>query len=322
MTRDSGAPGPAPQDGAPQDRAPQDRAPRAPGRVVLGTAALAGLFEPVPPTEARATLKQAWQDGVRGFDTAPHYGAGLAEERLGEFLPEGAWVSTKVGRLLVPAGTPGSTKAPEFPGSGLARIRDYSAAGVIRGLEQSLERLGRTEVDLALVHDPDDHLDQAIHEAIPALAESGLARAVGVGMVDADALTTLVAKAQLDYVMIAGRYTLLDRTAERELLPLCAERGVTVLAAGLLNSGILADPRPGARFDYVEAPAGMLAAAQRMATACANHGVPLLAAALQHAYRHPAVGSVVLGARSPAEVRAALAGLAVPIPDELWAELG
>ncbi|SHN12690.1 aldo/keto reductase [Cryptosporangium aurantiacum] len=289
--------------------------------VVLGTAALAGLFDAVPADQARATLAEAWRLGVRSFDTAPHYGAGLAEQRLGEFLPAGARVSTKVGRLLVPSGTPGSTEAAEFPGTGLARVRDYSASGVLRSLEQSLERLGLSSVDLALVHDPDDQLDQAIAEALPALASSGLARAVGVGMVDASALARVVAASPLDYVLVAGRYTLLDRTAERELLPLCAERGVTVLAAGLLNSGVLADPRPGSRFDYAPASPEVLSAAQRMAAACARHRVPLVAAALQHAYRHPAVGAVVLGARSPAEVRDGLDGLAVPIPDELWAEL-
>ena len=194
----------------------------------------------------------------------------------------------------------------------------------MRSVEESLERIGAESLDLVLVHDPDDHLSQAIAEGIPALLalrDSGRIGAVGAGMNDEIGLVRIVETTDIDCVMEAGRFTLLDRTAERELLPLCAERGVTVLAAGVFNSGLLASPRPGARFNYAPVESRMLEAALAMKAACARHGVTLASAALQHPRRHPTVGSVVLGARDPREVRECLAGLRVAVPDELWEEL-
>ncbi|MGW8767219.1 aldo/keto reductase [Streptomyces sp. NPDC055815] len=298
------------------------------GRIALGTAPLAGLYAPVGEEQARATLAAAWQAGVRTFDTAPHYGAGLAERRLGAYLaerpPGEAVVSTKVGRLLVPgAATPGDEGFHGAPPD-LVRVRDYTADGVRRSLEESLERSGLDAFDIVLVHDPDDHGDQALSEAYPALARlraEGVVRAVGVGMNQTEMLSRFVRETDVDCVLVAGRYSLLDRRAERELLPLCAARGVGVLVGGVFNSGVLADPRPDARYDYAQAPEPVLRAARELDRRCAAHGVPLAAAALRFPLRHPAVTGIVVGAASPAEVVQNAAHAVRDIPEQLWEDL-
>jgi aryl-alcohol dehydrogenase-like predicted oxidoreductase len=296
-------------------------------RIGLGTAPLAGLFAPVSDQDAAATLEAAWDAGIRYFDTAPHYGAGLAERRLGRFLAgrdrAEVTVSTKVGRLLVPGepapGDEGFHGTPD-----LVRVRDYSADGVYRSLADSLDRSGLDAFDVVLIHDPDDHWEQAVTGAYPALARmraEGAVRAIGAGMNQAAMLTRFVTETDLDCVLVAGRYSLLDRSAARDLLPLCAERGVGVLVGGVFNSGILADPSPGATYDYAPAPEGLLRRAQALAARCADHGVPLAAAALNFPLRHPAVTGVVVGARSPREVAENVAHAATTIPEELWAQL-
>jgi D-threo-aldose 1-dehydrogenase len=202
-----------------------------------------------------------------------------------------------------------------------ARVFDFSRDGVLRSFEESLERLRLDRVDVVYVHDPDDHMGEALGAALPALAQlraEGLVRAIGAGMNRAPALARIVREADVDRVLIAGRFTLLDRSAGEELLPLCAERGVEVVAAAVLNSGILADPRPGATYDYAPAPPDLLERAQRIAALCERHGTPLLAAALQFPRRHAAVAAVLVGARSPGEVAANAAAFAHPIPAALW----
>lgn len=300
-------------------------------RVALGCAALGGLFEAVAEAQTQATVAAAWAAGVREFDTAPHYGAGLSERRLGAALaalPGGgeAVVSTKVGRLLVPGGAGRAGDGGEVFADAPAaeRVWDFSRDGVLRSLEASLERLGRARVDVLYVHDPDDHLDQAIGEALPALAQlraEGVVDEIGVGMNQAEALTRIVREADVDRVLVAGRWTLLDQRAGEELLPLCAERGVPVIAGGVLNSGVLADPRPGAMYDYAAAPAELIARAQRIAAVCARHATPLLTAAIAFPLRHRAVTTVLVGARSPAEVADAADAFAREVPEALWEEL-
>ena len=299
-----------------------------PGSLVFGGAPIGGLYAPVSDEAAGQTLAAAWAAGIRAFDTAPHYGAGLSERRTGEFLagrPRGEFaVCTKVGRRLVPAG--GDTEGADgFYGTPpLTRIPDYSRDGVLRSLEESLTRLGLDRVDVALVHDPDEVLAQAAGETYPALAElrsQGTVAAIGAGMNSAAALTWLAERCDLDCVLVAGRYTLLDRSAADRLFPLCLRRGVAVLAGGVFNSGILAGAGAGATYDYAPAPPALLARARRMRDACAAHGVPLAAAALQFTLRHPAVTSAVVGARSPEEITADASYLKTPIPDALWAEL-
>jgi D-threo-aldose 1-dehydrogenase len=296
--------------------------------LALGCAALGGLYRPITRPHAHAALDAAWELGIRHFDTAPHYGAGQSEEYLGEFLrtkPRDAFtVSTKVGRLLVDDPMVADGAEGFFGAPARRRIRDYSAAGVRRSLEESLERLRLDRVDIVLVHDPDDHMDEAIGAAVPTLVQlrdEGVVSGFGVGTNEVAVAERFVRETEADHVLIAGRYSLLDRRAEATLLPACADRGVRVLLGGVLNSGLLADPRPGAPFNYAPAPAWLVEAARRMAAACRARGVSLRAAALQFPTRHPAVGAVVTGAATADELRDTHDQLRAPIPDDLWVDL-
>jgi D-threo-aldose 1-dehydrogenase len=299
-------------------------------RLALGCAPLGNLFRPVEDAQASATVDAAWELGVREFDTAPHYGAGLSERRLGAALADRPRaelrVSTKVGRLLVPSSRPirgrGADMFADAPA--LDRVFDFSRDGVLRSLESSLQRLALDRVDIVYVHDPDDHLDAAIDHALPTLADlraEGAIRDIGVGMNQAPALVRIAREADVDRVLVAGRYTLLDQSAAEELLPLCAQRGVAVVVGGVLNSGILADPRPGAMYDYAPAPAELVERARRIASICARHDTSLVEAAITFPLRHPAVRTVLVGARSPQEVSAAAAATARSVPEGLWQEL-
>lgn len=295
--------------------------------LVLGGASYAGLYRATDPATAQAALQAAWDGGIRAFDTAPHYGAGQSEERLGRFLRgrvrSDFVVSTKVGRLLYddPAAADGTDQFFGVPRR--SRRRDYSADGVRRSVEASLRRLGLDRVDLLLVHDPDEHVRQALDEAVPELSRmraNGLVTGIGVGVNDADLALRFVRDSDIDHVMIAGRYSLLDRRAE-ELLAECARRHVAVLVAGALNSGLLADPERQGTFNYVPAPAALLGRARAMRAACERFGVALRAAALQFPLRHPAVDAVVSGAGTAADVSDTFDQMARPIPAALWAEL-
>jgi D-threo-aldose 1-dehydrogenase len=305
--------------------------PIRPGSLVFGGAPIGGLYAPVSEETAAATLEAAWDCGIRAFDTAPHYGVGLSEQRIGAFLAgrrrADFVVSTKVGRLLVPAAGPvdGAEGSEEFYGTpARARMLDYSGDGVLRSLEDSLGRLRLDRVDIVLIHDPDAHLAEALESGYPALARlraDGVVGAIGVGVNSAAVAEWFVSRCDLDCVLIAGRYTLLDDSAARSLFPLCLSRGVAVLAAGVFNSGILADPGDGARYDYAPAPPDVLARARRIRDICARYEVPVAAAALRYALRHPAVTAAVVGARAPGEIRADAGYLAEPVPESLWADL-
>jgi D-threo-aldose 1-dehydrogenase len=299
----------------------------------FGGSTLGNLYRAMTDDEARATLERAWSGGVRYFDTAPHYGLGLSERRLGAALtrhPRGEYVlSTKVGRLLVPNPTrTGSDLAAggfDVPDD-LARRFDFSRDGVFRSLESSLERLGVDHVDIVYVHDPDDDVPTAVSQAIPALIElrdQGIVGAVGVGMNQWEVPLRMVRETDVDAVMLAGRWTLVDRSAA-PLLDACAERGVAVVAAAPFNSGLLAHDRPpaGAHFEYGPAPEEVLARAHELADICERHGTHLPAAALQFPLRSPAVVSVVVGQRSTEQVASTLALSAEPIPETAWAALG
>jgi D-threo-aldose 1-dehydrogenase len=293
-------------------------------RLGMGCAPLGGLFSPVADEQAAATVRAAWDAGVRLFDTAPLYGSGVAERRLGAALaglPRGELVvSTKVGRLLVP-GPPDPLFADSAP---LAPVFDFSADGVRRSLDASLERLGLDRVDVVLVHDPDHHEDEALNGAFPALLalrDDGVVGAVGVGMNQSAMPARFVTRLDLDVVLLAGRYTLLDQRGLDDLLPACEVRGTAVLAAGVLNSGVLADPHDTATFDYEPATPAVLARARQLRGACRRHGVSLAAAATCFPLGHPAVAAVVVGARTPAEIEAAAGALAGPPPAQLWDDL-
>jgi D-threo-aldose 1-dehydrogenase len=299
-------------------------------RLGLGCAQLGNLYRAMSDDNARAVVDAAWARGVRYFDTAPHYGLGLSERRLGAALAgrprDDYLVSTKVGRLLV--ANPGGagerdTEGFDVPRT-LVRRRDYSRDGVLRSLESSLERLGTDRVDIAFVHDPEDHVEEALTGALPALIElreQGVLTGVGLGMNFADVLAGFVRRADVNVVMIAGRYTLLEQPALDELLPLCEERGVRVMAAGVFNSGILASPTPGDMYDYESAPAELVTRARRIAAVCARYGVELPQAAIALPAAHPAVDSVVLGASSVRQVHANADRAATPVPPALWADL-
>jgi D-threo-aldose 1-dehydrogenase len=295
----------------------------------FGGASLGNLYRTIDDATAERAVAAAFDAGIRYFDTAPHYGLGLSERRLGRALngraPADYVVSTKVGRLLEPNPAPtGSDLAMGgFDVADTLRRRfDFSRDGVRRSLESSLYRLGIDRVDIVYVHDPDDHLDQAIVEAIPALIgcrEEGVVGAIGVGMNSWPAPLRIVRETPIDVVMLAGRWTLLDRSG-RELLDECARRGVSVVAAAPYNSGVLAHDRPlaNATFDYERAGPELIAQVNRLADACERHGVTLPAAALQFPLRHRSVASVVAGTRTSTEVSDAVNRLAAPVPEALW----
>ncbi|MGI5287254.1 aldo/keto reductase [Nonomuraea polychroma] len=292
----------------------------------FGGAPIGNLFEEVTDEQARATVDAAWDRGVRLFDTAPHYGLGLSERRLGAALAgrSGYVLSTKVGRLLVPARSGSGRDDEGFDVSAeLKRVWDFSRDGVRRSLEESLERLGLPAVHIALIHDPDDHVEQALTEACPALAElrsEGVVQAIGVGMNQWQVPLRFVQETDIDVVMLAGRYTLLDQSG-LPLLEECVKRGVRVLAAGVFNSGILATPKPVGTYNYQPAPAALVERATRIAGVCERHGVSLPQAAMAFPLRHPAIATIVLGARTPEEVTTNAALWSRPVPEELWEEL-
>jgi D-threo-aldose 1-dehydrogenase len=282
-------------------------------RLGLGTAPIGNLYNDVPAEDARAAIRAALGAGVTLFDTAPLYGAGLSERRVGEALadaPRASYVlSTKVGRRILPDG---------------AVVFDWTRNGILRSVEESLGRLGLDRIDIALVHDPDDHEREAIEVAFPTLIElreQGVISAVGAGMNQWEKLSRFVERHDLDCLLLAGRYTLLEQTS-LPLLRQCAERGVGVMLGGVFNSGILATgAQPGAKYNYADAPLEILDRVRQIAHICAKHGVPLPHAALRFALSHPAVTTLIVGAVSPAEVVANVAGLRATVPPALWDDL-
>lgn len=299
----------------------------------LGAAQGGNLFRATTDEEFASAVAAAWDGGVRYFDTAPHYGLGLSERRLGEALRgrprEEYVVSTKVGRLLVPSPATAHQRDPEgfdVPAD-IRRVWDFSRDGVRRSLEASLERTGLDRIDIVYLHDPDDHWEQAATEGVPALVElreQGVVRAIGAGMNQSAMLARFVRETDVDVVMCAGRYTLLDQSALTDLLPAAMERGVGVVMAGVYNSGLLAAERPGAgaTYDYQPAAAELLDRARRMAEVCEAHGVTLPAAALAYARSHPAVVSTVVGLRNEGQVAQTRQRASVAVPDGLWPALG
>ncbi|MDQ1584270.1 MAG: D-threo-aldose 1-dehydrogenase [Microbacteriaceae bacterium] len=314
---------------------PYGRAGLTVGPIGYGVAALGNLYGSRPDDVWRGCVPAAWDAGIRYFDTAPHYGLGLAEERLGVGLreyPRDAFVlSTKVGKLLEPNPDyhPGDTDIDnlfDVPATSRRRF-DYSRDGILRSVEDSLNRLGLDRIDVIFVHDPDEFEREALDGAFPALEElrsQGMIRSYGAGMNQSAMLARFVKQTDLDIVMCAGRYTLLDRAAEQDLLPAALERGVSVAVAAVFNSGILATerPQPGAKYDYEAAPPRLLANVNRIADIANTYQVTVPQLAVQFPLRHPAVATVVLGAESGAQIARNAALAEVPVPDELWAELG
>ena len=298
-------------------------------RLGLGSAPLGGLFAPVSDAEAEATVARAWGLGIRYFDTAPLYGFGLAERRLGAFLrtqPRDSFVlSTKVGRLLRRPGGGDPPPDPAYKNTPPERpVFDFSYDGVMRSVDESLDRLGLDRVDILLIHDPDDHHDAAIDGAFRALdrlRSDGTVRAIGAGMNQHEMLARFASEAPFDCFLLAGRYSLLDQSALADLMPLCAARGIGLILGGVYNSGILANPTAGATFDYKAADAARVARAQRLDALCRRHGTELKAAAIRFALAHPAVSGIVLGARSAREVEENVAMAQLDVPAALWEDV-
>ncbi len=298
--------------------------------LTLGGAALGNLYTPITDEDAEAAVEAAWVAGIRSFDTAPHYGLGLAERRMGKVLAgrrrEDYVVSTKVGRLLVPIDEPNGLDPHFVVPATHRRLWDFSADGVRRSVDESLERLGLDRIDILYLHDPDDHWAEAVGSAFPALAEmraQGMVRAIGVGMNQSAMLDRFVRETDVDIVMLAGRYTLLDQSAFHDVLPSCVERGVAVLNVGVFNSGLLATqhPQSGMPYDYEQAPANLIARASAIATICERFGTSLPAAALQFGRSHPAVVSTAFGANTANQVRQNCLLFDTEVPPELWDSL-
>jgi D-threo-aldose 1-dehydrogenase len=290
-------------------------------RLGLGTAPLGGLFSAVADEVAHDTLIRAHELGLRFYDTAPLYGLGSAETRLGRARPKlpASAIATKVGRVLDPGRVDDDfayKRTPEF-----VPHFDFSAPGVLRSYNESLQRLRTDRVDVVHIHDPDDHHDEAIDEAFPALAKlraDGAISAIGAGMNQTQMLARFANEADFDCFLVAGRYTLLDRSAADELFPLCLEKKIAVICGGVYNSGVLAG---GTTYDYAPASTAIKDRVTDLEAVCARHGVPLKAAAIQFPLRHPAVTSIVVGARSPEEIEENVRMFATDIPDALWKDI-
>jgi D-threo-aldose 1-dehydrogenase len=285
-------------------------------RIGIGTGALGHLYTAVSDEEAEATLERAYDAGIRFFDTAPLYGAGLAERRLGRVLRnkqrEEFVVSTKVGRLVDAEGPKGSWHF------------DFSYDGIMRSFEASLRRLGLDRVDILYLHDPESHVIEATDSGLRALRQlrdEGAIAACGVGMNKAAVLVRFAETTDIDCLLVANRFTLLDRTAETALLPVCVRREIAAIAAGVFNSGLLAGPAPDATFNYEPATPDLIERAQTLAEICAHHGVPLKAAAVQFPLHHFAVSAILIGPRSVAELDEDLQLVGVAIPEDLWADV-
>lgn len=320
----------------PAGRVPLGRTALRLSRLGLGTTALAGMFRGASDEEAQHTLDSAWDAGLRYFDTAPQYGGGVAERRLGAALRgrerDDYVVSSKVGKLIREAASGSAGIFADAPPHEIEY--DYSYDGVMRSLEATLRRTLLDRIDVLLIHDVNrkyhgdavmERLQQTLAGACVALRrlrEQGVIGAFGPAGNELDVNLRFLREADIDCIMLPQRWTPLDRSAGQELLPLCAARGVGVLAAAPFASGVLATgPVPGAMYNYAPAGPEVLELVGRFAACCAAFGIPLAAAALQFPLRHPAVASVVTSMRSPVEVAHNLELMRWPIPDALWAAL-
>jgi D-threo-aldose 1-dehydrogenase len=305
----------------------------------LGTAPLGGLYRDLTEEEAQATVDAAWEAGIRYFDTAPHYGHTKAEHRLGAALrryPRSEYVlSTKVGRRFVPRTHPYDGSEGWQNPLPFEAIYDYTYGGILRTFEDSQQRLGLVDIDILLVHDigrythgeRHTHYWQQLTEgggfrALDELRAAGMVKAVGFGVNEREVILEAMREFDIDCALLAGRYTLLEQAPLDDLLPACVERGVSILLGGAFNSGILAHGLSGDRkFNYGDAPPEILERVVRLDALCRSFGVPLAAAALQFPYAHPAVATVLNGARSAAEVRENVFSFEQPIPADLWIAL-
>jgi D-threo-aldose 1-dehydrogenase len=305
----------------------------------FGAAPIGNFLKAIAEAEVQAMVDAAWDAGLRYFDTAPLYGHGLSELRLGHALrgrPRDAYVlSTKVGYLLQrPPRGPASTR-PWVDVPPFERVYDYGFDGTLRSIEDSLQRLGTDHIDIAFIHDVDviNHgaERQAAHfatamdgawRALLRLRDEGAVRAIGVGVNEWEVCEAALRAHDFDGFLLAGQYSLLQQGALDSFLPLCIDRGAAVVLGGGFHGGILATGAvPGAKYDYAPAPEAVMARVRRIEAVCARHGVSLKAAALQFLVAHPAIPTVIPGTRTEAQMHANLEAFTAPIPAELWAEL-
>ena len=296
-------------------------------RLSLGTAPLGGLFKSVTDADGDELLNTALDVGINYFDTAPQYGHGVAEIRLGKAL-RGAKVpfvvETKVGRVL--RHDPNAETFPWFPDAprDLVPVFDYSPDGIRRAFDESLERMGLDHLDIVLMHDAEDHVKEAIENAFPVLAEyrsQGLIKAVGIGINQAKEALQIMKGTDLDIALIAGRYSLLDQISHHELFPYALAHNIDISMGGVLNSGVLANPVAGATYNYLPASDEIIARAAKIGEFLKARNIPLLAAALQFPLRHPAVTSVLTGPRTAAELLENVDAFNLELPADIWAEL-
>lgn len=296
-------------------------------RFSLGTAPLGGLFKSVSDQEGEDMLNAALELGINYFDTAPQYGHGVAEIRVGNALRNAKVpyvVSTKVGRVLRHIeGVEPEKWFPDAPRD-IVPIYDYSPEGIRRSFEESLERLGLPHIDIVLMHDAEDHIKEAVENAFPVLAElrsQGLIKAIGLGMNYVVPALEIMRQTDLDIALIAGRFTLLDQSAQNELFPYALANNIDISMGGVLNSGVLANPVAGATYNYLPASDEIIARAAKIGAFLKERNAPLIATALQFPLRHPAVTSVLTGPRTTAELRANAADFDLELPAGIWAEL-
>ncbi len=296
-------------------------------RLSLGTAPLGGLFASVSDKDGDELLNSALDLGINYFDTAPQYGHGVAEVRLGRALQNAKVpfiVETKVGRVLKRVeGVEPEKWFPDAPRD-IVPIYDYSKAGIRQSFEESLERLGLPHIDIVLMHDAEDYIPDAINNAFPVLADlrsQGLIKAIGLGMNYVEPALEIMKNTDLDIALIAGRYTLLDQIAQEELFPYALANNIDISMGGVLNSGVLANPAPGATYNYLPASDEIIARAKKICDFLKERNIPLIAAAVQFPMRHPAVTSIVTGPRNVSELQTYVEGFDFPIPESVWVEL-
>jgi D-threo-aldose 1-dehydrogenase len=295
--------------------------------LALGTAALGGLYTSVSDEDAEQVVSTAIDNGINYFDTAPLYGHGIAEIRLGRALRASGKkfiISTKVGRVLKKVEDSDPSWLFADASTKIEPVFDWSAEGIKRSILESLERLGLDHIDIVHMHDADDHIEEAIHSAFPVLAElrsQGIIKAIGTGLNQCKHSIQIMSETDLDFALIAGRFTLLDQEAQEVLFPLAVKRNVSILVGGVFNSGILANPNPGVKFNYLPASNEIIEKAREIASFFNTRGIPLTAAAIQFPLRHPAVVSVLAGPRNRLEMSAIIKDFNLTIPDTVWQDL-
>ncbi|MEW2120564.1 aldo/keto reductase [Streptomyces sp. NPDC005474] len=297
----------------------------------FGASVIGNLYRTTPAADATAAIDAAWDAGIRYFDTAPHYGLGLSEHRLGAALrdrPRNEYVvSSKVGRLLVPNEHPQGIDTEGFVvRDDLRRQWDFSRDGVLRSIEATLQRTGLDHLDIVYLHDPDNHWRQAADEAMPTLADlrdQGVVGAIGAGMNQSAMLARFLHETAADVVMLAGRYTLLDQSALDDVMPAAQQHGKSVVAVGVFNSGLLSRewPAEGMKYDYQDAPPELVARARAIAEVCKGHGTTLPAAAIAFPTTHPSTVTVTLGMRDRSQVTRNADLQRSAVPPELWDDL-